>query len=75
MCSWTETVDTLLPKTDRVALVQLQSDGSAKTRLFAWDELEAKAGELLQPFDTYPPRYRTLGFPTAEQLGEMTRLD
>ncbi|WP_439864609.1 DUF1444 family protein [Pseudomonas antarctica] len=75
VCSWTETVDTLLPKTDRVALVQLQSDGSAKTRLFAWEELEAEAGELLQPFDTYPPRYRTLGFPTAEQLGEMTRLD
>lgn len=74
MCSWTETVDTLLPKTDRVALVQLQPDGSAQTQVVEWDELEAKLGDLLVPAGLYPARYRTLGFPTLEQLGQLTPL-
>lgn len=74
MCSWTETVDTLLPKTDRVALVQLQPDGTAQTQVVEWDELEAKLGDLLVPADLYPARYRTLGFPTAAQLSQLTPL-
>ncbi|MGR3890483.1 DUF1444 family protein [Pseudomonas sp. 1152_12] len=74
MCSWTETVDTLLPKTDRVALVQIQPDGTAQTQVVEWDELEAKLGELLTPASLYPPRYRTLGFPTAVQLNQLTPL-
>ena len=75
VCSWTETVDTLLPKTDRVALVQVQPDGSVQARVVGWDDLQTKAGELLSPFNTYPPRYRTQGFPTAEQLSQLTPLD
>lgn len=75
MCSWTETVDTLLPKTDRVALVQPQADGTVQTRIVDWHELEAKLGELLTPVSVYPPRYRTLGFPTAAQLSQLTSLD
>ncbi|MFL1494383.1 DUF1444 family protein [Pseudomonas antarctica] len=74
MCSWTETVDTLLPKTDRVALVQIQPDGTAQTQVVEWDELETKLGDLLAPASLYPTRYRTLGFPTAAQLSQLTPL-
>jgi len=74
LCSWTETVDTLLPKTDRVALVQIQPDGTAQTQVVEWAELEAKLGDLLAPASLYPARYRTLGFPTPAQLSQLTPL-
>lgn len=74
MCGWTQSVAGLLPRTDRVALVELDENGVSNTRLVAWSELLAKAGDLLQPLDVYPPRYRTLGFPSAAQLGGMAAL-
>ncbi|OLS60457.1 DUF1444 family protein [Pseudomonas putida] len=74
MCSWTQTVNSLLPRTDRVALVELGPDGVSNTRLVAWAELESKAGGLLEQVSLYPPRYRTLGFPLPEQLGQMAVL-
>ncbi|WP_110968835.1 hypothetical protein [Pseudomonas huaxiensis] len=73
-CSWTETVDTLLPRTDRVALVQLREDGTADGRVVEWDDLETHLSEWLEPMDVYPPRYRTLGFATPEQLSRLTPL-
>ncbi|WP_017904541.1 DUF1444 family protein [Pseudomonas asplenii] len=74
MCSWTQSVDSLLPRTDRVVLVEPQEDGSARTQVFAWDELESKLGGLLKPASVYPPRYRTRGFPSEEQLKALTAL-
>lgn len=74
MCSWTQTVDSLLPRTDRVALVELGPDGVSNTRLVEWAELEGKAGTLLEQVSLYPPRYRTLGFPSKAQLGQMAVL-
>lgn len=74
LSSWTQTVDTLLPKTERVALVTPQPDGTVQTRIVEWADLENLAGDLLKPMDIYPPRYRTLGFPTDEQLSRMTSL-
>lgn len=74
MCSWTQSVDSLLPRTDRVVLVEPQEDGSARTQVVEWDELEARLGELMAPADVYPPRYRTIGFPTREQLQTLTLL-
>lgn len=74
MCSWTQTVDSLLPRTDRVALVELGADGASNTRLVEWAQIEAHAGDLLEAVEAYPPRYRTLGFPTREQLERMTPL-
>lgn len=74
MCTWTKSVDTLLPKTDRVALVDLQDDGTTNAQVFEWDEVASRLGELMKPESVYPPRYRTLGFPTAEQLSELTPL-
>ncbi|MNG09749.1 hypothetical protein D3C84_931790 [compost metagenome] len=64
---------TSLPKTDRVILVQPQADGSAHTRVVAWHEVESLLGELLtKDGELYPPRFRTLGFPSAEQLSQLT---
>ncbi len=74
MCSWTQTVDSLLPKTDRVALVELGADGASNTRLVEWAQIEAHAAGLLEAVKAYPPRYRTRGFPSREQLERMTSL-
>lgn len=74
VCSWTKTVDTLLPKTDRVALVEIQDDGSANVHVVEWDELKSKLGELLTPVSVYPPLYRTVGFPAEQQLSQLTVL-
>jgi hypothetical protein len=35
------------------------------------DVCTAAAGDLLEPTDYWPPRYRVRGFPTAEQLQAM----
>ncbi|QXI26188.1 DUF1444 family protein [Pseudomonas vanderleydeniana] len=74
MCSWTQGVDSLLPKTDRVVLVEPQADGGARTQVFEWNELAPHVGALLTPADVYPPRYRTAGFPGSEQLKALTPL-
>lgn len=71
ICSWAENVITLLPKTDRVSLVQPLQDGTTHTRIVEWDELESRFGELMKPVTLYPIRYRVDGFPTAEQLGQL----
>ncbi|WP_397458400.1 DUF1444 family protein [Pseudomonas asplenii] len=74
MCSWTQSIDSLLPRTDRVVLVEPQADGGARTHVVEWEELEAKLGALIKPTDVYPPRYRTAGFPTEQQLKALTLL-
>lgn len=70
ICSWAENVITLLPKTDRISLVQPLQDGTTHTRIVEWDELERWFGKLMKPVALYPVRYRVDGFPTAEQLSE-----
>ncbi|MEN5201085.1 hypothetical protein ABE525_17810 [Pseudomonas wadenswilerensis] len=73
IAAWTEGVFTSLPKTDRVILVQPQANGSAHTRVVAWHEVESLLGDLLtKDGELYPPRFRTLGFPSAEQLSRLT---
>ncbi|NHZ43842.1 hypothetical protein [Massilia aquatica] len=65
MCTWTEGVSSLLPKTDVVVRVRL--DGSGKLReslLLEWGELADKTGALTLLDATYPPRYRTGEFPS-----------
>lgn len=74
LCSWTQSVASLLPRTDRVALVALGEDGTSDTRLVAWAQVEAHAGDWLEQVQGYPPRYRTLGFPSREQLERMAPL-
>lgn len=64
MCSWTRGVDALLPRTDRVALVDLDDEHMRELIVVPWDALHAACGELMQPVpDAWPARYRVTGFP------------
>ncbi|EQM67994.1 hypothetical protein QYE80_30775 [Pseudomonas tohonis] len=76
IASWTEGVDSLLPRVDRLVLVRPNEDCSdAETRAVSWEQAMALLGDLLEEAPGfYPPRYRTLGFPEpsrAELLDEV----
>ncbi len=74
VCAWTKDVPTLLPKTDRVTLVEPVQDGKPIVKTVLWDELESELGDLLTTEAAYPPRYRTVGFPSTEQLNRLTAM-
>lgn len=66
---WTKGADTLLPKTDLVALLEMGSDGkSVFERLTTWDSVFNECGALLEPVTGYPVRYRTRDFPSEAQI-------
>ena len=68
-CSWTKGVDSLLPKTDLVALVDLD----AQTQLTVkWHDAVAICGHLLEPTTHhYPERWRVAAFPSAEEFARL----
>jgi uncharacterized protein YtpQ (UPF0354 family) len=74
MSVWTKDVLTLLPKADRVALVEPVQGGEPNVKTVSWSEIESELGALLAAEAGYPPRYRTRGFPSAEQLNRLTAL-
>ena len=63
---WAKGVLTMLPITDQIALMR---DEDADPLLVDWDRVVEVAGDLMEPLDMYPERYRVAGFPDAEQLG------
>jgi uncharacterized protein YtpQ (UPF0354 family) len=74
MSVWTKDVLTLLPKTDRVALVEPVQGGEPVVTTVHWSEIQFQLSELLSAEAGYPPRYRTAGFPSAEQISRLTAL-
>ncbi|NHZ91681.1 hypothetical protein F2P45_22120 [Massilia sp. CCM 8733] len=69
MSVWTEGVATLLPKTSMVVLNRVVADGEPVEPIaVAWDELMNKTGSLKLLDASYPPRYRTIGFPPGAVL-------
>jgi uncharacterized protein YtpQ (UPF0354 family) len=66
-CVWTEDVLTLLPPADLVAFVRRDQSSF----MVPWDRAVEVVGDLLEPLDMYPERYRVDGFPTEEQLKAM----
>ncbi|MGA2257188.1 MAG: hypothetical protein ABSG53_21245 [Thermoguttaceae bacterium] len=36
-----------------------------------WEKVVDVAGDLMEPLDIYPPRFRVRGFPSDEQLAAM----
>ena len=61
---WTESVDTLLPEVELVALASGAADGAApETKLVAWAALRAEVAELALSEEGYPARYRLKTFP------------
>ncbi|NRF72401.1 hypothetical protein HLB44_36035 [Aquincola sp. S2] len=64
---WTEGVDTLLPPAELIALVQPEGN-NAKHVLVSWEDALAFAGDLLEPSDLVPIRYRARRFPAPHVL-------
>jgi hypothetical protein len=75
-CAWTEGVDALLPRTDRIDFVRLGPTGSASDGQVwstTFDIALQTVPDLMTPSGDVPERYRVRGFPTAEQLEAMAR--
>jgi hypothetical protein len=63
-CAWTKGIPILLPEVDEVAFVRgVKSLGSAP-----WERVREVAGDLMEPMDLYPKRFRVERFPSPEQL-------
>lgn len=63
-CSWTEGVDTLLPRTDTVILGRI--DDAHKPIILPWADMARICGHYLQRTEDDPPRFRVNAFPAAE---------
>lgn len=71
--TWTEGADSLLPRTDRLALNTTASD--SKPLIVDWDASLPVVGHLLvEEQGHYPPRFRTLGFPDAASMDQLIPL-
>ena len=68
---WSNGVDTLLPKAQRLMFYEegknIVADGE-------WDHVVSIVGHLMEPTEHYPPRFRVLEFPTDDQLAAIGRL-
>jgi Uncharacterized protein conserved in bacteria len=75
LATWTEGVDTLLPKADRIAFVAPKEEGDADVVVAQWDQAVGVVGALMEPqSEYYPPRYRVRSFPSQAQLQQLTPL-
>lgn len=75
-CTWVKGVDSLLPKTDWVALVTPDESGgdAAITKMLAWTDVMALGAELMQAVEGYPLRYRVQAFPAEEKLAALSEV-
>ena len=65
--TWTETANSLLPKTDTLVLGRIGSE----PQMVPWEKVVDVAGDLMAAVDIYPPRYRVRSFPSEDQLAAM----
>ncbi|MDW3177975.1 MAG: hypothetical protein R8J94_11345 [Acidimicrobiia bacterium] len=68
MCTWSEDVDTLLPRTDIVAFFQ---NPEIPVFLVPWKAVEEICGHRLEPTNHYPARVRVLDFPDPPELEQL----
>jgi hypothetical protein len=76
-CFWGEGLDTLLPCTDEVMFFRVNRD-EMKVKLVArgkWQRVREIVGDLMEPLDLYPERYRVRRFPSVEQLASINEED
>ncbi len=72
LCSWTQGVVTLLPRTDRIAFVSPgEGDHPSNVMQVPWDEAIAVVGDLMKPQGLRPERWRVDAFPTPEELSAL----
>ena len=72
-CVWGEGVDSLLPVTQKVAFMMHGRDGPVA--LGDWARVASIVGDLLEPTDDYPRRYRSREFPDSEALEAIGKAD
>ncbi|MEQ8838327.1 MAG: hypothetical protein RID07_16095, partial [Lacipirellulaceae bacterium] len=75
--TWSRDVPTLLPKTDLLILMAMNSAGTDVELVASgtWKEVERIAGHLLEKTEHYPERFFVESFPTEEELSEIGKLD
>jgi hypothetical protein len=71
-CSWTEGVESLLPKTDLVAFVRNPSH-SRKTLLVSWSDAAGVVAAKMRETSEAPTRIQVHEFPNAEEWAELER--
>ena len=67
---WPAVGESMLPKAEVIAFKR-HGTGPASTISVTWQGAESVVGNLMEPLDMYPPRYRVRAFPTEEQLAWM----
>jgi hypothetical protein len=67
-CVWSKGVNTYLPETEFVALLDPQTKQTAFVR---WNRLTAAVGHLMTQVDMYPPRWHVTDFPSAEEIEQI----
>ncbi len=65
---WSDGVPTHLPKADEI--IFFSRSPQMKLRV-GWERVQEIVGHLMQPKDTYPPRWLVEEFPTGQQLAAM----
>jgi hypothetical protein len=72
-CMWSEGVDSLLPKTDQIFFFRPQAPKDKQLAARGdWDRVRSIVGDLMEPQDVYPERWRVREFPSEaliEQIG------
>jgi hypothetical protein len=70
-CVWSDGIDSLLPKTDRVYFFRPDSQQGKIIAVSDWDAVSRIAGPLMELQDMYPARYRVRSFPSEAQLRQL----
>ena len=70
-CVWGEDVDSLLPVTDRIVIMKHGNDRPAA--IADWHQIAPLVGDLLEPTDHYPPRFRARRIPDNPTLDAIGR--
>jgi len=71
-CIWPNGVDSLLPKTQ---LVMIMDDPDSPPNIVEWKEVQRVVGHMMEPDDNYPTRYRVTEYPTESQIAEMVKVE
>lgn len=59
-CVWSSGVESYLPRTDRICLLQPETE---VTKICRWEDVQARAGHLMTPMGWTPERFHVNAFP------------
>lgn len=68
---WSEGIDTLLPVADKVVFVRDVGGEGKPLGIVSWKKVMDVVGDLLEPTEYVPVRYRLRQFPSKQQLKDM----